>query len=232
MASGSRSVIFAALAGNAAIAVTKFAAAFYTGSSAMLSEAIHSLVDSGNQVLLLHGMKRASRPADLQHPYGYGRELYFWAFIVAMLVFTLGGGISMYEGVHKLMEPEPMSHAYINFIVLGLSLVFEGGSTMVAYREFKKTKGDLGYLTALRASKDPALFTVLLEDGAAMVGLAVAFIGIALAQYFQLPWIDGATSIVIGLVLLSTAASLLEIGAACWCGGGLRTQERICTTSL
>jgi cation diffusion facilitator family transporter len=208
MASGSTKVILAALAGNGLIAATKFAAAFFTGSSAMLSEAIHSLVDSGNQVLLLHGMKRAARPADARHPYGYGREMYFWAFIVAMLIFALGGGISLYEGFHKLAHPEPMTHAYINFIVLGLSLVFEGMSTVVAYREFKKTKGDLGYFSALCASKDPSLFTVLLEDTAAMIGLAVAFIGIALSQYFALPWIDGATSIVIGLVLLGTSGFL------------------------
>ncbi len=208
MASGSKAVIFAALAGNAAIAVTKFGAAFYTGSSAMLSEAIHSLVDSGNQVLLLHGMKRAARPADAKHPYGYGREIYFWAFIVAMMIFALGGGISIYEGLHKLAHPEPMTNAYINYIVLGLSLVFEGMSTAVAYREFKKTKGDLGYFSALCASKDPSLFTVLLEDGAAMLGLATALVGIALSQYLELPWIDGATSIAIGVILLSTSLFL------------------------
>ena len=208
MAGGSHKVILAALAGNALIAITKFGAAFFTGSSAMFSEAIHSLVDSGNQVLLLHGMKRASRPADTQHPYGYGREIYFWAFVVAILIFALGGGISLYEGFHKITNPEPMSHAYVNLIILALSFVFEGGSTFVAYREFKKTKGDRGYLMALRASKDPSLFTVLLEDSAAMVGLTVAFIGIGLSQWLGLAWIDGATSIVIGLVLLSTAAFL------------------------
>ena len=208
MASGSKAVILAALAGNALIAATKFGAAFFTGSSAMLSEAIHSLVDSGNQLLLLHGMRRAARPADAQHPYGYGREIYFWAFIVAMLIFTLGGGISLYEGIHKLQHPEPMRAAYLNFIVLGLSMVFEGGSTFVAYREFRKTKGDAGYLTALKASKDPGLFTVLLEDTAAMIGLVVAFVGIALSQLLALPWIDGATSMVIGVVLLGTAAFL------------------------
>lgn len=208
MAGGSTRVILAALAGNAAIAATKFGAAFYTGSSAMLSEAIHSLVDSGNQVLLLHGMKRAKKPADAAHPFGYGREIYFWAFIVAMMIFALGGGISIYEGIHKLQHPEAMKDAFINYIVLGLSLVFEGGSTFVAYREFNKSRGDLGYVAALKASKDPALFTVLLEDGAAMLGLATAFIGILLSQSLGLPWIDGATSIVIGLILLSTSVFL------------------------
>ncbi len=208
MASGSTKVILAALAGNALIAVTKFAAAFYTGSSAMLSEAVHSLVDSGNQLLLLHGMKRAARPADALHPFGYAREIYFWAFVVAMMIFALGGGISIYEGIHKIQHPEPMQSAIINYIVLGLSMLFEGGSTFVAYREFNKVRGNLGYLAALRASKDPALFTVLLEDGAAMVGLATAFIGIALSQSLGLAWIDGATSVVIGLILLSASAFL------------------------
>lgn len=208
MASGSKKVIFAALAGNGLIAITKFGAAFFTGSSAMLSEAIHSLVDTGNQVLLLHGMRRAARPADVIHPYGYGREIYFWAFVVAMLIFALGGGISIYEGIHKLDHPEPMSHAYLNYIVLSLSIIFEGGSTYVAYREFKKTKGDLGYLGALVASKDPSLFTVLLEDTAAMLGLITALVGIALSQWLEMPWIDGATSIMIGLILLATSVFL------------------------
>lgn len=208
MASGSKTVILAALAGNGLIAMTKFGAAFFTGSSAMFSEAIHSLVDSGNQVLLLHGMKRAARPADAKHPYGYARELYFWAFIVAMVIFALGGGFSIYEGWHKLHHPEPMAHAYINYIVLSLSIVFEGGSTFVAYREFKKTKGAQGYIGALVASKDPALFTVLLEDTAAMLGLFTALIGITLSQVLEMPWIDGATSIVIGLILFGTAVFL------------------------
>ena len=205
MASGSKGVIFAALAGNGLIAVTKFGAAFFTGSSAMLSEAVHSLVDTGNQLLLLHGMKRAARPADAAHPYGYGRELYFWAFVVAMMIFALGGGISIYEGIHKLHAPEAMRSPYVNYVVLILSMIFEGGSTYVALKEFKKSKGNLSYFAALKASKDPALFTVLLEDSAAMLGLFTAFVGIVLSQVLELPWIDGATSIVIGLILLGAA---------------------------
>ena len=205
MASGSKKVIFVALAGNLLIALTKSGAAFFTGSSAMFSEAVHSFVDSGNQLLLLHGMKQAARPADAEHPYGYAREIYFWAFVVAMLIFALGGGVSLYEGIHKLHNPEPMTHVFVNYIVLGISLLLEGSSTVIAYREFRKTKGARGYVEALKASKDPALFLVLLEDSAAIVGLAVAFLGILAAQRFNLPWIDGAASIIIGLILLSTA---------------------------
>ena len=208
MAGNSKLVIYAAMAGNGLIAVTKFAAAAYTGSSAMFSEAIHSLVDTGNQGLLLYGMKRAARPADSMHPYGYGREIYFWAFIVAILIFSVGGGISIYEGVHKLDHPEPMSSPIINYIVLGLAIFFESGSTYVAYKEFKKSKGERRYVEALHASKDPALFTVLLEDFAALIGLVIALVGIALAQALNMPVLDGMTSIAIGVVLIGTAMFL------------------------
>lgn len=208
MASGSKLVIYAAMAGNGLIALTKFAAAAFTGSSAMFSEAIHSLVDTGNQGLLLYGMKRAERPADARHPYGYGREIYFWAFIVAILIFSVGGGISIYEGVHKLDHPEPLSNPLINYLVLGFAILFESGSTYVAYREFKKTKGTRGYVEALRSSKDPALYTVLLEDLAALLGLVIALIGIALAQLLDMPALDAVTSIVIGAVLIATAGFL------------------------
>jgi cation diffusion facilitator family transporter len=208
MAGNSKLVIYAAMAGNGLIAATKFAAAAYTGSSAMFSEAIHSLVDTGNQGLLLYGMKRAARPADATHPYGYGREIYFWAFIVAILIFSIGGGISIYEGIHKLDHPEPISSPLINYIVLGLAILFESGSTFVAYREFKKSKGERRYIEALRASKDPALFTVLLEDFAALIGLVIALVGIALAQVLNMPALDGMTSIAIGVVLIGTAIFL------------------------
>jgi len=208
-AHGSKKVIFAALAGNALIACTKFAAAFYTGSSAMLSEAIHSLVDTGNQGLLLHGLRRAERPADPRHPYGYGMELYFWAFVVAVLIFGLGAGVSIYEGLHKLHQPEAISDPYINYIVLGVALVFEAGAWWVAFKEFRRSKGRLGYFQAVRESKDPAVFTVLFEDTAAMLGLLVAFMGIFLADRLQMPFFDGAASIVIGLILAGTAGFLI-----------------------
>lgn len=205
---GSRTVIIAALVGNGLIAVTKFGAAAYTGSSAMLSEAIHSLVDTGNQVLLLYGLKRASRPADDKHPFGYGMEIYFYSFVVAILIFGLGAGISLYEGIEKVRHPHVITSAYINYIVLGLALVFEGVAWTIAFREFKKSKGDLGYVEAVRQSKNPALFTVLFEDTAAMLGLLIALIGIWLSQTLGMPVLDGVASILIGLVLAATAALL------------------------
>src|SRR5689334_20633524 len=164
---GSKTVILAALAGNLAIAATKFGAAFFTGSSAMLSEAIHSTVDTGNQVVLLYGMRRAARPADEGHPFGYGLELYFWAFVVAILIFGIGAGVSIYEGWQKVREPHPIESAWVNYLVLGAAILFEGGSWWVAMREFAKGKGEQSWLQAIHRSKDPALFTVLFEDTAA-----------------------------------------------------------------
>ncbi len=207
-AQNSKKVIIAALIGNSLIAVTKFAAAANTGSSAMFSEAVHSTVDTGNQLILLYGMRRAGRPADATHPFGYGREIYFWAFVVAVLIFSTGAGVSIYEGVTKIAQPHPITDPYLNYLVLGLAMVFEGGSWWVAYREFRASKGRLSYLVAIQASKDPTIFTVLLEDSAAMLGLMVAFLGIAAAQYFEIPELDGAASILIGLVLAATAALL------------------------
>lgn len=209
MASGSsKLVVLAALTGNALIAVTKFGAAAFTGSSAMLSEAIHSLVDTGNQVLLLHGMSRAKKPPDEKHPFGYGMELYFWSFVVAMLIFGLGAGISIYEGVQKLRNPHPVTDAYVNYIVLGCAMVFEAGAWWVAFRQFRATKGPRSFLQEVRHSKDPALFTVLFEDTAAMLGLIVALIGIGLSQILHMPILDGAASVAIGVILAATAAML------------------------
>ncbi|ESZ00606.1 cation diffusion facilitator family transporter [Mesorhizobium australicum] len=205
---GSRTVIYAALAGNLAIALTKFAAAFFTGSSAMLSEGVHSLVDTGNGGLLLYGMHRAARPADSSHPLGHGRELYFWSFIVALLVFALGAGVSFYEGIIHIMAPEPVANAKVNYIVLGLSFVFEGSSWLVALKEFRKQKGKLGWLQAVQSSKDPSVYTVLFEDSAALLGLAVAFAGILAAEIFEMPELDGAASIGIALILGTTAIFL------------------------
>ncbi len=207
-ATGSKKVIFAALAGNALIAITKFAAASYTGSSAMLSEGIHSLVDTGNQGLLLYGIKKSAAPADSEHPFGHGKELYFWAFVVAILIFAMGGGISIYEGVHKVMHPEPVSSPMVNYLVLGAAMIFEGVAWFVAYREFNKTRGQIGLLTAIRNSKDPTVFTVLFEDTAAMAGLVMALVGIACAQALDMPVLDGVASIGIGCILALTAIFL------------------------
>ncbi len=204
-AHGSKKVIYAALAGNTLIAITKFVAAGITGSSAMLSEGIHSLVDTGNQGLLLHGLARSKKPADTQHPFGYGMELYFWAFVVAILIFAVGAGISIYEGIEKILHPEPVTSPYINYIVLGLAMAFEAGAWWIALREFRMSKGQYTYIQAVRRSKDPAVFTVLFEDTAAMMGLIVAFVGILVGQLTGAPWLDGAASVVIGLILATTA---------------------------
>lgn len=206
--SGSKFVIFAAIAGNLLIAATKFVAAFFTGSSAMLSEGVHSLVDTGNGGLLLYGLHRAARPPDRLHPFGYGRELYFWSFIVALLVFALGAGVAFYEGVTHILNPEPIENPLVNYVVLGLCLLFEGGSWLVALKEFRSAKGRLGYIEAVRRSKDPSVFTVLFEDSAALIGLGIALVGISAAQYFERPWLDGAASIGISFILAATAMFL------------------------
>ncbi len=204
----SKKVIYAALVGNSLIAVTKFAAAFFTGSSAMLSEAVHSLVDSGNQWLLLYGIKRAKQPADERHPFGYGMELYFWSFVVAILIFGVGAGVSVYEGVQRVMEPHPITDPYINYAVLAAAMVFEGVAWWIAFREFNRVRGRRSWLAEIRFSKDPTVFTVLFEDSAAMLGLIVAMAGIAAAQAFEMPVLDGVAAILIGLILAVTAGLL------------------------
>ena len=205
---GSKIVLYAALAGNLLIAVTKFVAAYFTGSSAMLSEGIHSLVDTGNELLLLYGLRQSSRPPYLSHPFGHGRELYFWCFIVAVLIFALGGGFSIYEGIQHLIRPEPTGDPLPNYIVLGLAMVFEGTSWTVALHEFRRQKGDRGYLEAMRRSKDPTTFTVLLEDSVALIGLLIALIGIFVSQQSGSHEADAFASIAIGLLLTGTAAFL------------------------
>lgn len=205
---GSKRVIYAALIGNLLIAVTKFVAAFFTGSSAMLSEGVHSLVDTGNGGLLLFGLNRAARPADRSHPFGHGREIYFWSFVVALLVFALGAGVSFYEGVIHILDPEPATNPLVNYIVLGLSIVFEGSSWFIALKAFRASKGDMGYFEAVRRSKDPSVFTVLFEDTAALVGLVIALVGIFCADVFAIPELDGVASIGIAMVLATTAILL------------------------
>lgn len=205
---GSKKVIYAAFAGNLLIAVTKFGAAIVTGSSAMLSEAVHSLVDTGNQGLLLYGLRRAQRPPDEAHPYGYGMELYFWTFVVAILIFGLGAGVSVYEGVQRLLHPHPITNPAISYVVLAVAMVFEAVAWTIAFREFQKQKGRGGYIDSIRRSKDPTVFTVLLEDSAAMLGLVFAFIGIFAGQLLELPALDGVAAICIGAILAVVAALL------------------------
>jgi cation diffusion facilitator family transporter len=205
MASGSKKVIIAALVGNTLISITKFTAALITGSSAMLSEGIHSLVDTGNQMLLLYGLKQAKKPPDDMFPFGHGKEIYFWSFIVAIFIFALGGGISLYEGIQHLQNPRLISNPLVNYIVLGLAMLFEGAAWFFAFREFSRAKGKWGYLEAIHRAKDPSVFVVLFEDTAAILGLLIAFAGVALSQITGILYFDSTASILIGLILVGTA---------------------------
>jgi cation diffusion facilitator family transporter len=197
----SKRVIYAALLGNLLVALTKFVAAALTGSSAMASEAVHSLVDTGNEVLLLYGLRRAARPPDDLHPLGHGRELYFWSFVVTILIFAFGAGVSLYQGVRHIVAPSPMSSPIVNYVVLGLALVFEAGSFSIAVKQFRSTKGERGYIEAARHRKDPTVFLVLFEDTAALIGIVIAVAGIAASQALGRPELDGAASVGIGLLL-------------------------------
>lgn len=205
---GSNFVIFAALAANLGIAVAKFVAAAISGSSSMLTEGFHSVVDSFNQVLLLYGQHRGKRPPDEAHPFGYGRELYFWSFVVAILIFAVGAGVSIYEGWEHFKHPEPLRDPLVNYIVLGVSFALEGGSWFFAIREFADANRGTNWWKAVRQSKDPAGFIVLFEDSAALAGLIVAAVGVFASQAYGDPRIDGIASIVIG-ILLGVVAALL-----------------------
>jgi cation diffusion facilitator family transporter len=206
--SSSKTVIYAALAGNLLVAATKAVAAAWTGSSSMLSEAVHSLVDSVNEVLLLYGLHRAQKQATPEHPIGYGRELYFWSFIVAVLIFALGAGVSIFEGVSHVRNPGPVDHAFVNYIVLGLAFVFEGISWSVSLRQYLAAKGSLGFFEAFRRSKDPPSFMVLFEDSAALAGIVLAAGGTYASASLGLPVLDGVASIAIGVVLAVVAVLL------------------------
>ncbi|PVX29653.1 cation diffusion facilitator family transporter [Sphingomonas pokkalii] len=201
-------VLYAALAANLGIAVAKFIAAAITASSSMLTEGVHSLVDSFNQILLLYGQHRARRPADAEHPFGYGRELYFWAFVVAILIFGLGAGVSVYEGWRHMVAPEPLRDPLVNYVVLAVAAAMEGTSWAIAVRAFARSKGECGWWQAVHDSKDPAGFIVLFEDSAALAGLIVAAIGIWASHAWGDSRIDGAASIVIGLILAAVAVLL------------------------
>ncbi len=208
MAGSSKKVIFAALAGNTLIAATKFAAALITGSSAMFSEGIHSLVDTGNQGLLLYGMRQAQKPADSRFPFGHGKEIYFWSFVVAILIFAVGAGVSIYEGIVHIIRPQPVENALVNYIVLGLALLFEGGAWYFALKEFAKNKGRRSYVEAVQQGKDPTMFVVLFEDSAALLGLLVALAGVSLSQLTGILVFDGIASVIIGLLLGGAAVWL------------------------
>lgn len=208
MRSSSKISIYAALTGNFLVAVTKFAAAIITSSSAMLSEGIHSLVDTGNQFLLLFGLKESKKPANELYPYGHGKEVYFWSFVVAILIFALGAGVSVYEGISHLINPNPIEDPFVNYIVLSLAFVFEGITLIIAVKQFSKEKGKYSYIEAVHRGKDPTNFVVLFEDSAAVIGIITAFIGIFLVQITGNQYFDGIASIIIGIILGVTASLL------------------------
>jgi cation diffusion facilitator family transporter len=220
----SKIAVYGAIAANTGIALTKFVAAAVTGSSAMLSEGIHSTVDTGNGVLLLVGMKLSRRKSTPEHPFGHGKELYFWSLMVAVLIFGLGGGISAYEGVLHMLHPEPLRDATWNYVVLGAAALFESGSFAVALRQFLGAKGDVAFWRALRTSKDPTTFTVLAEDAAALAGLAVAAVGVYLSHRLDLPILDGAASVVIGLLLAGVAVLLIRESRGLLIGEGVAPE--------
>lgn len=201
-------VLFGALAANLGIAVAKFVAAAITGSSSMLTEGVHSLVDSGNQLLLLYGQHRARKLPDRTHPFGYGRELYFWAFVVAILIFAIGSGVSIYEGWAHIVEPEPLRDPLLNYVVLAVAVVLEGTSWALAVKEFNAKRGGLSWWQSVHRSKDPAGFIVLFEDSAALIGLGIAAVGVWASHYFEDARIDGIASVAIGLILALVAILL------------------------
>ncbi|WP_347158846.1 cation diffusion facilitator family transporter [Pontibacter chitinilyticus] len=217
--------IYTALFANLAIAITKFIAAFITGSSAMISEGIHSLVDTGNEVLLLLGISRSQKPADAVRPFGYGKELYFWAFIVSLLIFAVGGGISLYEGILHLLEPEPIEQPFWNYCVLGVAMVFDGISFITAIKEFNRQRGDQPFWEAVNRSKDPSTFVVLFEDAADVIGLFVAFMGIFLGQVLHNPYLDGVASIIIGLLLIGVSLLLARESRSLLMGESADTEQ-------
>jgi cation diffusion facilitator family transporter len=208
MSGSAKKTIYAAMAANFAIAIIKFIAASITGSSSMLSEGIHSVVDTGNELLLLLGLRLSKKPADDSHPFGYGQELYFWTLIVALFIFAMGGGMSIYEGIRHIRHPEPLSDPRWNYGVLGLAVIFEGYSWNVALQEFLASKNEDSFWKALRASKDPTIFTILIEDSAALIGLFVAFLGVLSGHLLGNVYLDGVASVVIGVILCGVALLL------------------------
>ena len=220
----SKVAIYGAIGANVAIAVTKFIVAGITGSSAMLSEGIHSAVDTFNGVLLLVGLKLSKRPATPEHPFGHGKELYFWSLIVAVLIFGLGGGVSFYEGIQHIRAPEPMRDPTWNYVVLAAAALFEGTSFFIALRQFRAQARGMPFWQALDRSKDPTTYTVLAEDSAALVGLLVAALGIYFSHALDMPVLDGVASVVIGVLLAGVAVLLIAQARGLLIGEGIRPE--------
>lgn len=205
MAGSSKIAIYGAIAANSAIAVSKFTAAFFTGSSAMLSEGIHSLVDTGNGILLLFGIRRSTQPPDDKHPFGYGNEIFFWSFVVAILIFALGGGIAIYEGIQHLLHPRELKNVQWNYVVLVLAMIFEGAALRVALKQFNASRKNKPFMRAMMDSKDSATVAIVVEDTAALAGLIIAFLAVFLGHMTGWPYFDGLGSVFIGLLLVSVS---------------------------
>jgi cation diffusion facilitator family transporter len=205
MAGSSKKAIYGAIIANTLIAIAKFVASFFTGSSSMLSEGIHSLVDTGNGVLLLFGIKRSKLPPDQKHPFGYGKEIYFWSFVVAILIFALGGGIALYEGIHHILHPKPLENLVWNYAVLGVAILIEGNALRIAMREFNLSRGNKPMMKAIRESKDTSTVAIVIEDGAAVLGLLIALICVLLGHLTGIQYFDGIGSTLIGILLISVS---------------------------
>lgn len=221
--------IYSALAANLLISITKFIAGAFSNSAAMISEGIHSLVDTVNQILLLYGLKQSQKPADALRPFGYGKELYFYSFIVSILIFGLGGGISIYQGVSHVLHPEPLEDPTWNYVVLALSILFEGASLVVAAKEFNRSRAELSWWDAIVRSKDPSNFLVLFEDGAAVSGLLMVMVCIFLGHRYNMPELDGVGSILVGLILVFVSIILARESRSLLMGEGImpENQKRI-----
>ncbi|WP_293957827.1 MULTISPECIES: cation diffusion facilitator family transporter [unclassified Sphingobacterium] len=218
--------IYSALVANLLIALTKFLAGSFTNSSSMISEGIHSTVDTMNQILILYGLKRSKKVPDQSHPFGYGKELYFWSFVVSILIFGLGGALSIYQGIIHIRNPEPMKDPFWNYVVLILSLIFEGTSFIIAMKEFNKTRNGMGWWKAMIKSKDPSSFLVLFEDGAAVAGLITVMILMALSHALQIPELDGLASIIVGLLLVFVSFILARESRSLLMGEGIASKTR------
>ncbi len=232
MSGSSNKAIWGAIIANSAIAISKFIAAFFTGSSSMLSEGIHSLVDTGNGGLLLHGIKKSRRPADDKHPFGYGNEIYFWSFIVAVLIFALGGGIALYEGIEHILHPRELKNVVWNYVVLIAAIIFEGSSLRIALKEFDKTRGNKSLIKELIDTKDSSTAAVVIEDTAALMGLVIALLSVFLGHITGIVYFDGAGSVLIGILLISVSFFFAVECKSLLIGEGLLESDVIKITQI
>ena len=224
MAGESRTAVIAATAGNLAIAIVKFIASAISGSAAMLSEAIHSLVDTANDALMLYGIHASRKPADAEHPFGYGHELYFWTLVVGIVFFAVGGGMSIVTGIGHIRAQEAAEASVWNYAVIGIAVVFEAISWYFGFDAFRKEQRGRGVVETIQRSKDPTTFSVMLEDSAALIGLAIAFAGIFLSDRLGVPWIDGVSSILIGLLLCVVAVVMVFESKSLLVGEGVEKR--------